>query len=69
MSGLFGRGPSLPSQQPVQIRAASVETDADNAGIFERIRRAAAYGKQKTFMAQGALPPATIERKTLLGSL
>lgn len=68
MSGLFGGSPKMQSTSS-QVQAASVETDANNMGMFERMRRAAAYGKQKTMLTSGTLPAAMLERKTLLGSL
>ncbi len=66
MSALFGSVPKMQSVTPSNVQAGSVETDAANAGMFERLRRAQAYGKQKTMLA-GKLSPAVLERKTLLG--
>jgi len=66
MSALFG-SPKMQSVQPSQIQATAVETDANNAGLFERMKRASAYGKQKTMLVQGDLPSPTLDRKTLLG--
>ncbi len=67
MSGLFS-SPSIQQPKPVQVQAGAVETDAANAGMFERLQRARAYGAQKTRMFQDTGTPA-LERKTLLGGV
>lgn len=69
MSGLFGGGPKMTQSASSQVQAGAVETDASNAAMFERIKRAAAYGKQKTMLTSGNMSSPALERKTLLGSL
>jgi hypothetical protein len=69
MSGLFGGSPKMTQTPPAQVQAGAVETDASNAAMFERVKRAAAYGKQKTMLTSGNMAAPTLERKTLLGSL
>jgi len=67
MSGLF-KGPSIQQPKATQVQAGAVETDAANAGMFERLQRARAYGAQKTRMFQDSGNPA-LDRKTLLGGM
>lgn len=61
-----GGSPNLQASQPAQIQAGKVEVDAANAGLFERMKRAMAYGKQKTMITSGILPAPQLESKTLL---
>lgn len=69
MSGLFGGStPDIPAQQPSQVLTKDVDLSAENAAQFERSRKAAAFGRQKTLLTSGRdLGTPLIQRKTLLG--
>jgi hypothetical protein len=70
MSGLFGGGPKI-SQQPQkpQYKAAEVDMTAENAATYERMRRASAYGRDKTMLTGlDSYAVTSGQRKSLLGA-
>lgn len=71
MSSLFDGGPKFqaPKQQP-QMQAQQADMSAENAGLFERMRRAGAYGSVKTNLTAGRdLGVAPVTRKTYVGAI
>jgi hypothetical protein len=51
MKKSYGKGPEMvPVHQTPQQQAQTADMSTENAALYERLRRAGAYGKEKTML-------------------